>query len=144
MYPFNISIQYIYFVFNCTHVFSFFVVRPLIRVRNQKLIFLFFNQNIGCGYSKEPSQWDGSFENPKQMFKLMDKKIFTILCPIFCLPGPKLVHIGHLMIFLISWRFSRLLRFLRLHKNISCACSFEPSHCDATFKNQNQCFHREI
>ena len=40
--------------------------------------FLFLNQNICCGYSKEPSQWDGSFENPKQMLKLMDMKIFTI------------------------------------------------------------------
>ena len=31
------------------------------------------------GYSKELSQWDGSIEHPKQMFELMDKKIFTIL-----------------------------------------------------------------
>ena len=27
-----------------------------LRVRNEKLIFLFLNQNICCGYSKEPSQ----------------------------------------------------------------------------------------
>ena len=26
------------------------------RVRNENLIFLFLNQNICCGYSKEPSQ----------------------------------------------------------------------------------------
>ena len=26
-----------------------------------------------CGYSKEPSQWDGSFEHPKHMFKVIDK-----------------------------------------------------------------------
>ena len=32
------------------------------------------NQNICCGYSKEPSQWDGSFEHPKHMIKLMGKK----------------------------------------------------------------------
>ena len=50
-----------------------------LRVRNKNLIFLFLNQNICCGYSKEPSQWDGSFEHPKHMFKLMGKKIFTIL-----------------------------------------------------------------
>ena len=37
------------------------------------------NQNICCGYSKEPSQWDGSFEHQKQNFKQMDKKIITIL-----------------------------------------------------------------
>ena len=45
----------------------------------QKIIFLFLNQNICCGYSKEPSQRDGSFEHPKQMLKLMGKKIFTII-----------------------------------------------------------------
>ena len=50
-----------------------------IRVCDQKLIFLFLNQNICFGYSKEPSQWDGSFEHPKQMFKLIDKKILTFL-----------------------------------------------------------------
>ena len=41
--------------------------------------FLFLNQNICCGYSKEPSQRDGSFEQPKLMFKLKNKKIIAIL-----------------------------------------------------------------
>ena len=50
-----------------------------IRVCNWKLLFLFLNQNICCGYSKEPSHRDGSFEHPKHMFNLMDKKIITIL-----------------------------------------------------------------
>ena len=50
-----------------------------LRVRNENLIFLVLNQNICCGYSKEPSQWDGSFEHPKHMLKLMCKKIFTFL-----------------------------------------------------------------
>ena len=50
-----------------------------LRVPNEKIIFLFLNQNICCGYSKEPSQWDGSFEHPKHMFKLMGKKKFAIL-----------------------------------------------------------------
>ena len=31
-------------------------------------------------YSKELSQWDGSFEHQQQMFNPMDKKIFTIVC----------------------------------------------------------------
>ena len=52
-------------------------------MRNENLIFLFLNQNICCGYSKEPSQWDGSFEHPKHMLKLMGKKIFTVLHWIF-------------------------------------------------------------
>ena len=44
----------------------------------KKLFFLFVNQNICCGYSKYPSQWDGSFENPKHLFKLMGKEINAI------------------------------------------------------------------
>ena len=53
------------------------------QVHTKEIIFLFLNQNICCVYSKEPSQWDSSFEHPKQMFKLMGKKIFTILRSIF-------------------------------------------------------------
>ena len=48
-----------------------------IRVLYWKLYFLSLNLNIWCGYSKETSQWDGSFEHPKHMFKLRDKKIET-------------------------------------------------------------------
>ena len=59
--------------------------RLQLRVRNKNLFFLFLNQNICCGYSKEPSQWDGSFELPKHILKLMDKKIFTFLSWIFLL-----------------------------------------------------------
>ena len=44
----------------------------------QKIIFLPLNQNICCGYSKEPSLRDGSFEHPKYMLKMMSKKILTI------------------------------------------------------------------
>ena len=55
---------------------------------NWKLFFLFLNQNICCGYSKELSQWDGSFEHLKHMFKLMDKKIITILRILFLLNWP--------------------------------------------------------
>ena len=34
------------------------------------------------------SRWDGSFEHPKHIFKLMDKKITAILCLIFWLKWP--------------------------------------------------------
>ena len=44
-----------------------------------KTIFLFLNQNIYCGYAKERSHRDGSFEHPKDMFEFMGKKIITIL-----------------------------------------------------------------
>ena len=59
-----------------------------IRVCNLKLFFLFLNQNTCCGYSKEPSRLDGSSELPKHMFKLMDKKMITILCKLFLLNWP--------------------------------------------------------
>ena len=49
-------------------------------VCDQKLIFLLLKQNRCFGYSREPSRWDGSFEHPKHILKLMDKKI-TILQP---------------------------------------------------------------
>ena len=53
---------------------------PLVTVGNRKLFFFFLNPNIlGCGYSNEPSQWDGSFEHPKRKFKLIDKEKNTIL-----------------------------------------------------------------
>ena len=63
---------------------------PQIRMRNWKVFFLFFSQNIYCEYSKEPSRWDGwdgsepsrrdgSIEDLKHMFKLMDKKIIAML-----------------------------------------------------------------
>ena len=34
-------------------------------------------------YPKEPPHRDGSSDHPKQMFKLIDKKILTIQCPNF-------------------------------------------------------------
>ena len=40
---------------------------------------LFLNQNICCGYSKELSQLDSSFEHPKHMLKLIAKKIIAFL-----------------------------------------------------------------
>ena len=47
-----------------------------LRVRKENLIFFFLNQNICCGYSKEPSHGDGSYEHPKHMLKLMVKIFF--------------------------------------------------------------------
>ena len=40
--------------------------------------FLFLNQNIRFGNSKETVRIDGLFERPKHMLKMMGKKIFTI------------------------------------------------------------------
>ena len=52
-----------------------------IRVCTGNLFSLFLIQNICCGYSKGPSQWDGSFEHPKHWFKLMGKKKIRIFSP---------------------------------------------------------------
>ena len=49
--------------------------------------FSYFSVNIQyiCfGYSKDPSQGDGSFELPKHRFKLIDQKILTIFNSKFC------------------------------------------------------------
>ena len=54
------------------------VYSPLVKSVYSKNNFIFFNQNI-CWYTKEPSHWDGSFEHPKQMLKLMNKEMFMIL-----------------------------------------------------------------
>ena len=55
------------------------------RVCIWKLVFFFLNQNVCCRCSKEPSQWDGSFEHPKHMLFLGGKKIF-IIWRLKCLP----------------------------------------------------------
>ena len=69
-----------------------------IRVRNRKLILLFLNQAICCGYSKEPSPHvvgtqknrlnKTVFEHQKHMFKLLDKTIIIFYGQTFCLSGP--------------------------------------------------------
>ena len=61
------------------------LTRPLVKGAYQKFIFLISKPNICCGYSKEPSQLDGSLGHPKHMFKLMGKEIFTILRSKLCL-----------------------------------------------------------
>ena len=47
---------------------------------HEALIFLFLKQNICCGYFKELflSDWNGSFEHPKHMFKFMLKTFVYI------------------------------------------------------------------
>ena len=55
----------------------------LLRMRSIKLIFLFLDRNICCGYSKEPSQWDSYLEHQR-----MFKQVYNILHSKNCLSKP--------------------------------------------------------
>ena len=52
-------------VLDCINSWSLHPYLLKLRERTKKLIFLFLIQNICCGYSKEPSQWDSYFEHTK-------------------------------------------------------------------------------
>ena len=52
---------------------------PQINVHTLIFFLLFLNQNVCCGYSKEPSQLDDSFEHPKHMLRFLGKEIIAIL-----------------------------------------------------------------
>ena len=51
----------------------------LFRLSSIKLIFLFLDRNICCGYSKEPSQWDSYLEH-QRMFKQVDNILLSKNC----------------------------------------------------------------
>ena len=95
---------------------------------NENLIFLFLNQNVCCGYSKEPSQWDGSFEHPKHMLELMGKKIFTILR-------------WNFFVYLNLCKGAKLKKkFEFLYQNFVCTQKNQPSHWYGSFEHQKQMF----
>ena len=48
-------------------------------IRYSDLNFLFLSQNMCYAHSKDPSQWDGSFEHPKHMFDVWVRKKDAIL-----------------------------------------------------------------
>ena len=54
-----------------------FVLQAFSTCKNtyQKNSFFFLDQNICCEYSKEPSQWDGSFEHLKHMLWVIKRTI---------------------------------------------------------------------
>ena len=79
-----------------------------IKVCNETLFFLFLNQNICCGYSKEPSNWDGSLKHPKHMFKLRDKKIIAISRWKFWLNWPYVLN--NISTQTTGWNFTKLHR----------------------------------
>ena len=111
----------------------------------QTQTFLFLNQNIYCECLKEPSQWDCSFEHPKRMFKLMDKKILTILHPKFHIPTNFTFHILCRSIREsgpntdLLWHLTEQ-TFLFLNQNIYFRCSKEPSHTEGSFEHPKQMF----
>ena len=115
------------------------ITDPLIRVINWKSFFLFLNQNICCGYSKEPSQWDGSSEHPKHMLKLIYKKILTILPSTILLTYlwySLFPNITDPLITVKKWKSF----FLSLNQNICCGYSKEPSQWDDSFEHPKHMF----
>ena len=107
-----------------------------IRVCTGKLFFLFLNQNICCGYSKEPSRWDGSFKHPKHMFKLMGKEIIAILGAQTILIWTYVKYIN--LIYNQASKKSvwlKIFLFLFLNQNICCWYSKEPSQWDDSFEH---------
>ena len=72
-------------LFQCYFDQFLVIDRPLVKSANRKIVFLFRNQNICCGYSNEQSQWDGSFEHPDHTLKIMGKKYLQFYAENFCL-----------------------------------------------------------
>ena len=91
---------------------------PQIRVCSRKLFFLFLIQNICFGYSKEPSHRDSSFGHPKHMFKLMGKKIITILRSKNLLNWPNDVSCN-------SFEMSSLICFAKEWTEVEVYCKFK-------------------
>ena len=68
-------------IWNICHFFSFYsstqfvsqetLCQEVKSAYQKKIFFLFLNQNICCGCSKEPSQWDDSFEHPKHLLEII-------------------------------------------------------------------------
>ena len=116
-----------YWIFSLNSITSHQSLRlstgPQMRVHNWKLFFLFLSQNICCGYSKEPSHRGDSFEHPKHMFKLMEKKIIAIVHNFFFgLTGPMLsINFMYCILNFYSIRKGPFLQFnhhfLSIHTN---------------------------
>ena len=56
---------------------------PNLRVWNEKLFFLFFNQDIRFGYSKEPSQWDFIQNYIQTLFKTIKDVLFQVKLDVY-------------------------------------------------------------
>ena len=68
--------MYVLIFYNISQYFTITALKKRMGNLKKKV---YLTQNSCFGYSKEPSQWDGSFEHKKCMLKLLGKKIFTIL-----------------------------------------------------------------
>ena len=71
------------------------------QVRNWKLVFLFLNQNICCGCSKEPSQWDVSLSTQNTCLNWWIRKYSQFYAIYFRLTG----HMGSLFTKEPAWRY---------------------------------------
>ena len=83
-----------------------------------KLFSLFLIQNICCGYSKEPSQWDGSFMHPQHMLKWLVRKLLKFYAHKISLSGP-MYSICSPMSLWLRWAKKEWWTYLGLSPNCS-------------------------
>ena len=74
-------------------IYLIYIYRPPDKSVIENILFLFLNQNVCYGYSKETSQRDGSIEHSKHVFKLLGTKIITLRSK-FCLFGPICIYVS--------------------------------------------------
>ena len=72
------------------------ILRPTDRRVILRVIFCIFQSKNILWILKRTSQLDGSFEQPKHMFKLIDKEIITISRTKVCLSGPRMLSMKYL------------------------------------------------
>ena len=89
-FSFNVTCKFIHFWFNLmskkdywpTYLPTFWIVSRVtaskLFIKDAMVLFFIIISNMYSGCSKELSQWDSSFEYPKRMFKLRNKKLWYI------------------------------------------------------------------
>ena len=111
---------------------QFFKYLKHFKALRSRCIILFLSQNICCGNSKEPSQWEGSLKQSKHVLKLMNKKLFTNFClskPVIFFLCNSIFHTefsGHV---LITSAPSRIEKYLANQKTFQQRDVYLNKHC---------------
>ena len=84
-------------------------------------------QNICCGNSKESSHWDGSFEHPKLILKLIAKKNSHFYTQKFCLSHPMNINSSFYVFHLdFRWCFLLISMLAKCDRDESCTGRIAP------------------